>query len=312
MQKETGPKKQTPAPSEADAERMIRRMSLVGIGGNLLLTAFKLFAGIAGRSGAMISDGVHSLSDVFATLIALLGTRLGRKAADREHPYGHERFESAASLLLGSILAVTGLGIGKAGVETMLRGSGTLGAPGSIALAAAVISIVSKEAMFWYTRRCARRLNSAAFLADAWHHRSDALSSVGSLIGIAGAMLGYPLLDPLASVVICLFILKVGVDILKEALSSLLDTACGEEQERALAAFILEQEGVEALDTLRSRLFGNRVYLDVEVQVDGDLPLREAHAVAHRIHDRVEASFPEVKHIMIHLNPTPQKKENFP
>ena len=288
-----------------DSETLIRRVSAVGIGGNILLSAFKLFAGIAGRSGAMVSDAVHSLSDVFATVIALIGTRMAQKGADREHPYGHERFESAASLLLGGILLLTGLGIGKAGLTLLLRGGAGAGTPGVIALAAAIVSIVSKEAMFWYTRRCARRLNSAAFLADAWHHRSDALSSVGSLLGIAGAMLGYPLLDPLASVVICLFILKVAADILKDALSKLLDTACGEEQERQLVDYITAQEGVAALDTFRSRMFGSRVYLDVELQVDGDLPLREAHAVAQRIHDQVERAFPEVKHIMIHLNPTP-------
>lgn len=291
--------------SPQQQEALIRRCSLVGILGNILLSAFKLLAGILGHSGAMISDAVHSLSDVFATAIALLGTRLSQKEADREHPYGHERFESVASLVLGLILLVTGLGIGKAGVEQLLRGSGALAVPGTIALIAALVSIVSKEAMFWYTRRCARLLNSAVFLADAWHHRSDALSSIGSLAGIGGAMLGFPLLDPLASVVICLFIFKVAADILKDALSKLLDTACGEELENDLRSHIAAQPGVEAIDSFRSRMFGSRVYLDVEIQVDGDLPLRDAHAVAQRIHDQLEQSYPEVKHVMIHLNPAP-------
>jgi len=291
--------------SPQQQEALIRRCSLVGILGNILLSAFKLLAGFLGQSGAMLSDAVHSLSDVFATAIALLGTRLSQKEADREHPYGHERFESAASLALGLILLLTGLGIGKAGVEHLLHGSEALAVPGAIALVAAVVSIVSKEAMFWYTRRCARLLNSAVFLADAWHHRSDALSSIGSLIGIGGAMLGFPLLDPLASVVICLFILKVAADILKDALSKLLDTACGEELEHALRAYIAGQPDVAAIDSFRSRMFGSRVYLDLELQVDGNLPLRSAHAVAQRIHDQLEQSFPEVKHVMIHLNPTP-------
>lgn len=290
--------------AEIRENAMIRRISMVGIAGNVALSAFKLFAGIAGRSGAMVSDAVHSLSDVFATLIAWLGVRMSKKAADPRHPYGHERFECVASLLLGAILLVTGLGIGRSGLEKILAGSyETLAVPGMIALAAAVISIVSKEAMYWYTRHYAKILNSPAFMADAWHHRSDAFSSVGSLAGITGAMLGFPIMDSIASVVICLFILKVSYDILKDALVKMLDTSRGEAYETALAAFIAAQEDVVQVDVLHSRMFGNRTYIDMELQVDGDLPLREAHAIAERIHDDVEAQFSDVKHITIHLNP---------
>lgn len=296
--------KSVPSKAEIRENAMIRRISMVGIAGNVALSAFKLFAGIAGRSGAMVSDAVHSLSDVFATLIAWLGVRMSKKAADPRHPYGHERFECVASLLLGAILLVTGLGIGRSGLEKILAGSyETLAVPGMIALAAAVISIVSKEVMYWYTRHYAKILNSPAFMADAWHHRSDAFSSVGSLAGIAGAMLGFPIMDSIASVVICLFILKVSYDILKDALVKMLDTSRGEAYETALAAFIAAQEDVVQVDVLHSRMFGNRTYIDMELQVDGDLPLREAHAIAERIHDNVEAHFSDVKHITIHLNP---------
>lgn len=284
---------------------IIRRVSLVGIVGNVALSAFKLFAGIAGRSGAMVSDAVHSLSDVFATFIAFLGVCLSKKAADKEHPYGHERLECVASLLLGAILLVTGLGIGKTGLERIFAGSyETLAIPGVIALAAAIISIVSKEAMYWYTRHYAKILNSPAFMADAWHHRSDAFSSIGSLIGIAGAMLGFPVMDSIASVVICLFILKVSYDILKDAIAKMLDTSCGEDYEKALTAYIAAQEDVVQVDMLHSRMFGNKTYIELELQVDGSLPLREAHAIAERIHDNVEAHFEDIKHITIHLNPT--------
>ena len=296
--------KSVPSKAEIRENAMIRRISMVGIAGNVALSAFKLFAGIAGRSGAMVSDAVHSLSDVFATLIAWLGVRMSKKAADPRHPYGHERFECVASLLLGAILLVTGLGIGRSGLEKILAGSyETLAVPGMIALAAAVISIVSKEAMYWYTRHYAKILNSPAFMADAWHHRSDAFSSVGSLAGITGAMLVFPIMDSIASVVICLFILKVSYDILKDALVKMLDTSRGEAYETALAAFIAAQEDVVQVDVLHSRMFGNRTYIDMELQVDGDLPLREAHAIAERIHDNVEAQFSDVKHITIHLNP---------
>lgn len=284
---------------------IIRRISLVGIVGNVALSAFKLFAGIAGNSGAMVSDAVHSFSDVFATFIAFLGVRLSKKAADKEHPYGHERLECVASLLLGVILLITGLGIGKAGLEKIFAGSyENLAVPSMIALAAAIVSIISKEAMYWYTRHYAQVLNSPAFMADAWHHRSDAFSSVGSLVGIAGAMLGFPVMDSIASVVICLFILKVSYDILKDAIAKMLDTSCGEDYEKALTAYIAAQEDVVQVDMLHSRMFGNKMYIELELQVDGNLPLREAHAIAERIHDDVEAHFLDIKHITIHLNPT--------
>ena len=294
-----------PSKAGINENAIIRRISLVGIAGNAALSAFKLFAGIAGNSGAMVSDAVHSLSDVFATFIAFLGVHLSKKKADKEHPYGHERFECVASLLLGVILLITGFGIGKAGLEKVFAGSyETLAIPGMIALAAAIVSIISKEAMYWYTRHYAKVLNSPAFMADAWHHRSDAFSSIGSLVGIAGAMLGYPVMDSIASVVICLFILKVSYDILKDAVEKMLDTSCGEDYEKALEAYIAAQEDVVRVDMLHSRMFGNKTYIELELQVDGNLSLREAHAIAERVHDSVEAHFSDIKHITIHLNPT--------
>ena len=171
--------------------KIINRLSTVGIAGNIALVVFKLYAGIAGHSGAMVSDAVHSLSDVFATLVAYIGVRISKKAPDQDHPYGHDRLECVASMILGMILLATGFGIGLNGVKQIAAGHyEQLAVPSAIALAAAVVSIVSKEVMFWYTRYYAKKLNSSAFMADAWHHRSDALSSVGSLIGIGGAMLG--------------------------------------------------------------------------------------------------------------------------
>lgn len=292
---------------------MLKRVSVVTVLGNVILTVFKLFAGVAGRSGAMVSDAVHSLSDVFTTLIAFLGVRLSQKPADKEHPYGHERFECVASLLLGLILLFTGLGIGKVGVSNILAGNyDALTPPGVIALVAALVSIGTKEAMFWYTRYYAKLLNSPAFMADAWHHRSDAFSSIGSLIGVGGAMLGWPVLDSVASVVICLFILKVAYDILKDALSKMLDTSRGEEYDAKLRDYVLAQPDVLGVGLLQSRTFGNRVYIDLVIQVDGELTLRDAHAIAERVHAAVERDFPDIKHIMIHVDPiedTPEKQE---
>lgn len=301
------PNKQTDTVSRkngVDEATAIRKMSFVSLAGNTVLSAFKFFAGVTGNSGAMISDSIHSFSDVITTVIAWIGVKVSKKEADSAHPYGHERVECIASLLLGIILLATGLGVGKVGVEHIVSGSyDTLAVPSMIALVAAAVSIVSKEAMYWYTRYYAKLIHSSAFLADAWHHRSDAFSSIGSLIGIGGAMLGFPVMDSVASVVICLFIVKASYDILKDGVVKLLDTSCGETYDRKMEEYIAGQDGVVCVDSLRSRMFGNKVYIDLEIQVDGEKSLRDAHKVAQHIHDEVERAFPDVKHIMIHLNP---------
>ena len=287
-----------------DEDKVIRKLSLVGIVGNVFLSAFKFFAGIIGNSSAMVSDAVHSLSDVFATIIALIGVRFGRRAADASHPYGHERIESLAAIALGLILLVTGIGIGWIGLEKVLAGNyESLPIPGVIALIAAIVSIAVKEGMFWYTRHWARAIRSSAFEADAWHHRSDAMSSIGALIGVGGSMLGYPVLDPIASVVICLFILKQGISIIIDALKKMLDTSCGPQFEEQVRALVDNESQVERIDVLRTRMFGDKVYVDMEIAIDGSMQLTDAHAIAERVHDDIERAFPEVKHVMIHVNP---------
>lgn len=284
--------------------KIIKNLSLVSIIGNTILSAFKLFAGISGNSGAMISDAIHSISDVITTVIAFFGVRISKKEADKAHPYGHDRIECVASLILGLILLMIGLGIGKTGIENIFtENRNTLAAPSLIALIAAVISIIGKEAMYWYTRHYAKLIHSAAFMADAWHHRSDALSSIGSFIGIGGAMLGFPIADPIASVVICLFILKVSFDILWDAVKKMLDTSLGDDYEKRLTDYITLQKDVIQIDLLHSRMFGNKVYIDLEIAVDKNKSLQEAHAIAEQIHNDVEHNFPDIKHIMIHINP---------
>ncbi len=290
--------------------KIINRLSTVGIAGNIALVVFKLYAGIAGHSGAVVSDAVHSLSDVFATLVAYIGVRISKKAPDQDHPYGHDRLECVASMILGMILLATGFGIGLNGVKQIAAGHyEQLAVPSAIALAAAVVSIVSKEVMFWYTRYYAKKLNSSAFMADAWHHRSDALSSVGSLIGIGGAMLGVPVMEPIACVAICLCILKVAYDILKDSIDKMLDTACSPEYEASLRSFIVEQDGVRRVDKLQTRRFGSKIYIDAEIGVDGSISLFEAHAIAESVHNAVEKRDQEIKHIMIHENPVADEDE---
>lgn len=290
--------------TKPDETAVIRKLSLVGIMGNVFLSAFKFIAGIMGNSSAMVSDAVHSLSDVFATFIAFLGVRFGRREADASHPYGHERIESLAAIVLGLILLVTGVGIGWVGLEKILAGNyESLPIPGMIALVAAIVSIAVKEGMFWYTRHWARVIRSSAFEADAWHHRSDAMSSIGALVGVGGSMLGYPVLDPIASVVICLFILKQGISIIYDALKKMLDTSCGEQFEKEVRQLVDAENQVERIDMLRTRMFGDKVYIDMEIAIDGSMQLTDAHAIAERVHDDIEHAFPEVKHVMIHVNP---------
>lgn len=295
---------ETTGVSSEEFQHIANRVSTVSIVGNLLLSLFKLFAGFFAHSGAMISDAVHSASDVFSSVIVIIGIRVSSKEADRDHPYGHERLECVAAILLAAVLLMTGLSIGVSAVRTIFGGSyEDLEAPGVLALAAAIVSISCKEAMFWYTKGHAKRINSSALMADAWHHRSDALSSVGALIGICGARLGFPLLDPIASLVICLFIAKAAYDIFKDAVDKMVDHSCDSSTEQIIADFIRSEEGVLALDALRTRVFGTKIYVDVEIAVDGDLPLRDAHEIAERLHDHIELRFSSIKHVMVHVNP---------
>ena len=278
------------------------RVSMVSILGNLLLTVFKLIAGILARSGAMISDAIHSASDVVSSFVVIVGVRIAAKAPDEGHPYGHERFECVAAMVLSAILVLAGGGIGVDAVRK-IAGAETLAVPGTLALVAAAVSIVSKEAMFWYTRNNAKRIDSTALMAEAWHHRSDALSSVGALIGIAGARMGFPVLEPVASLIICLLVLKVAVEIFKDAMDRIVDHACDAELEARLRQCAEAQEGVLGVDLLHTRMFGNKIYVDLEISADGSLSLVEGHAIAERVHEAVEREFPQVKHIMVHVNP---------
>lgn len=285
-------------------EQIAMQVSRNSIIGNVLLSGFKLFAGVFAQSAAMISDAIHSLSDVFSTIIVMAGVKMANKKPDKEHPYGHERFECVAAIILSVILFATGTGIGWAGLQKVIAGNyGGLATPGILALVAAIISIVIKEAMYWYTRNAAKRIDSSALMADAWHHRSDAFSSVGSFIGILGARLGFPILDPAACIVICLFILKAAVDIFRDAVGKMIDKACDEQTAAEMREIILAQESVLGIDQLKTRLFGDKIYVDVEIRSDGLVTLEQAHDAAQRVHDVIEEQFPKVKHCMVHVNP---------
>ena len=289
---------------EKQFEKQAMKVSTVSIVVNVLLSLFKLLAGVIAQSGAMISDAIHSASDVFSTIIVMVGIHLAGRKSDKEHPYGHERMECVAAIVLATVLAVTGLGIGWSAIQSIAKEStGVVVVPGVLALVAAVVSILTKEGMYWYTRFHAKKIDSSALMADAWHHRSDALSSVGALVGIAASRMGYPLMDPLASLVICVFIEKAALDIFKDAINKMVDKACDEQTEQAIRECASKQEGVVRVDMLKTRVFGNKIYVDIEIGADGNETLREAHAVAEEVHNRIENEFPKVKHIMVHVNP---------
>ena len=278
------------------------KVSIITIVVNAVLSVFKFIAGIVGNSQAMMSDAIHSLSDVLSTIIVIIGLKLSSKQADVDHPYGHERLESIAAFILASILFVTGILIGIEGIKNIINPA-IIKRTTIIALIGAIISIIVKEGMYWYTIYYAKKIKSESLKADAWHHRSDALSSIGSLIGIAGSMLGIKVLDSIASIIICLFIVKVAYDIFKEALLKLVDHACNEETILAIEKRVLQIEGVENIDLIKTRMFGNKIYIDLEISADKNMTLENAHKIAHEVHDDIEKQFPDVKHCMIHVNP---------
>ncbi len=290
-------------------EQIVIKVSRTSILANTFLTVFKLIAGITAFSGAMVSDAIHSASDVFSTLIVIVGVKISRKEADKEHPYGHERMECVAAILLAVVLFLTGIGIGYTGIQKIVVGRyENLAVPGGFALIAAILSILVKEWMFWYTKFYAKRINCGALMADAWHHRSDALSSVGSFLGILGARLGFPVMDPIAGVVICVFIIKASYDIFKDAIDKMVDKSCDDSMVAQLRNTVLTQQGVIRVDDLTTREFGNRIYVDVEIAADGRKTLQETHAIAEEVHNQIEEKFPNVKHIMVHVNPDKEGK----
>lgn len=286
-----------------NGKQIAMRVSIVSVAVNMLLSVLKLAAGLIAHSGAMVSDAVHSASDVFSTFVVMIGVHMASKEADEEHPYGHERMECVAAIVLAAVLFATGLAIGYAGLNQLLGGYEEIKAPGGLALLAAVVSIGVKEWMYWYTVLAAKKINSGALKADAWHHRSDALSSVGALFGIAGARMGYPFLDCVASVVICAFVIKAAYDIFKDAVDKMLDTACDKDTVKKLQKIILNQPGVLGISKLTTRIFGSKVYVDVEIEADGDMTLRAAHEVAENVHHAIERGASDVKHCMVHVNP---------
>ncbi|MCD3352193.1 cation transporter [Clostridium botulinum D/C] len=287
--------------SNEERYKIGNKISKVTILFNLILSIAKTLMGFIGNSSAMISDGIHSASDVLSTICVMIGLKLAKKPEDKRHPYGHEKFEPIVSKLLALILGITSCVIGYKAIKNITIGSYTI--PNVITVYVAIISILTKEWMYWYTVKGARKIESSALMADAWHHRSDALSSIGSLIGILGARLGYLILDPIASLVICVVIMKVSVDIYIDATNQLMDCSADNDTINKILKSILDVNGVIKIDDLKTRVHASRLYVDVEISVDKDLSLSKAHDIAETVHKEVEERMKKVKHCMVHVNP---------
>lgn len=291
-------------------EKIAYKASIISIIGNVFLSLFKLISGIIGHSMAMISDAVHSISDVFSTIVVMIGIKISNKDIDENHPYGHERFECVASLILSFMLFYVGITIGYKGISNIITGNyKNIEIPTLLPLIAAIISIIIKFFMFIYTKICAIKINSNALLADSYHHLSDSLSSIGSLLGIILAISGYPIFDSIASIIICIFIIKISVDIFKNTIDQVVDKACNKELIDEFKKEILNNKKVKNIDLLKTRIFGNKIYIDVEIAVDNKLSLIEAHDIAENIHDNLENKYKDLKHCMIHVNPYGENHE---
>ncbi|MFB0527987.1 MAG: cation-efflux pump [bacterium] len=287
--------------------RKSKTVSWTGIWVNFFLSIFKIFAGIWGRSQAMLSDGFHSLSDIFTSILALTSVKISEKPVDKEHPYGHGKAESIGALSIGFILF---------GISIVLcyRALGAVFlkiriVPGFLPLFAAIVSISIKEGLYRYAYYYGKKFDNLAILASARDYRADALSSVAALIGIAGARLGYPFLDPLAGFVVALFIFKMGIDILRPSFGELMDTSLPEDFVEEIKKITLNVKGVRKIDDIKTRRIGWRNSIDLSVEIDADLSIEEGHGISNRIEELLHQKLKNIGNIMTHINPGAEDRE---
>ena len=289
-------------------EKEIYKVTLVGSAGNVALLTFKFIAGVMGHSSAMIADAVHSLSDFITDVIVLAFVHVSAKPQDKDHDYGHGKYETFASFIIGLALMAAATGIIVSGVAKLIDWAGgkQLPAPGWLALAAAVISIIVKEILYRYTAISGKRLDSQALVANAWHHRSDALSSIGTTVGIGGAILlgnRWTVLDPLASVVVGGMLVKVSINLLRASIGELTESSLSSDIEKEIEEIICSFPDVSEPHNLRTRRIGNRYAIEAHVRMDGNLPLTVAHDRATAIERRIRQRFGPQTHVTIHMEP---------
>ncbi len=286
---------------EQERYMALQKTSLITMIMNIIMTVAKIIIGVISGSTAVISDGIHTLSDCLSTVTVMAGLKLSNKGADDDHPYGHQRIESLVSLFLAVILAGTALMLGYSGVDNLLNGAQAEAS--LLAFVVTIMSIASKEWMYQYTIRIAKRFNSTSLRADAWHHRSDAVSSVAVLIGLIGIVLGFGFLDSVAAIFVCIIILKAAFDIAKQAVDQLIDHAADEADVKRIREITLKSEGVLDIDLLKTRLSNNVIFVELEIEVDPNLTVIMAHDIAKNVHDSIERELPSVRHCMVHVNP---------
>lgn len=296
-----------------ERNKEIYEVTLIGGIVNVVLLVFKFVAGILGHSAAMVADAVHSLSDFVTDVIVLAFVRISGKPEDKSYDYGHGKYETLAMTIIGMALLVVAVGIVYSGIERIVawtRGE-LLEAPGMLALWAALLSIVMKECVYRYSMVKARALKSQALEANAWHHRSDALSSIGTAIGIGGAILlgqRWTVLDPVASVIVGLFIVKVAIYLLRDGIGDLMEHSLPDEVEDEMLRLAASVEGVTNPHDLRTRRIGNHYAIELHILMDGDIPLREAHDKASEVEKLLKRQYGDATHVVVHVEPTAENK----
>jgi cation diffusion facilitator family transporter len=285
-----------------------KKVTLVGFWVNALLTTFKIFSGVIGNSGAMIADGIHSLSDFLTDIVVLVGFKLTEKPEDTCHNYGHEKYETLATIIISIFLAVVGFEILKYGIINVVKSikGEILLKPAPIALAAAGASILIKELLFQYTKTASKKINSPALKANAWHHRSDALSSIGTLIGIGGAIIlgdRWAILDPIASIIVSVFIFKVAIEIFIPSINELMESSLTREEVRLIKNIITSNDHVKSYHKLRTRRIGTKIAIEVHLLLDDSIDLKTAHEVATKTENQIKTAFSNASIVTIHMEP---------
>ena len=282
------------------------KVTWIGMIGNIILTAVKAVAGVLAGSTAMVADAFHSASDIAGSIVVLGGLAMASRPPDAGHHYGHAKFESVVAKLIAMLLIFTGGGIGWSAIGVLREGN--VGIPGPLALYAAVVSIIVKEGMFQYTHRVGKRIESSAVLADAWHHRTDALSSIAALIGVGGARLGMPLLDPMAGLVVAAMILRSGVKIYIDAVKELIDTAPEPALIQEIGDMALEVDGVKSIHEVKARFNGPYILVDLKLCVDREVTVQKGHDIGKAAKQRIIERVPKVQDVLIHVNPCDQEE----
>ncbi|KDR94249.1 cation diffusion facilitator family transporter [Peptoclostridium litorale DSM 5388] len=285
------------------------RITIISIYINIFLSVFKIAVGVLGNSNAIVADGFHSLSDVITSIGVLAGIVVAKKPRDEEHNYGHEKAETLAAFVLSLVLIYAGVKIGLGSMKLMLHPE-NIKTPSYIALFAAIISILIKEVQYRITVKVGRDINSKALIADAWHHRSDALSSVGTLIGVGGAIMGYGFLDPLAGIIVSLLVLKVGFEILKTSANELMDTSVDKETEYAIREISIGVYGVKNISSLRTRIHGSMAYVDIAICVDPNMSVYDAHDIAEDVQNKVRTQISIIKEVVVHIDPCRREQKH--